>query len=79
MAKHKMKQRVFLESEPFGREYFDTPNDQDLVAQVGRVLETSVAQFRRDGIDRSVGIQVYDPDNQDCDLPESGNDYEDNT
>jgi hypothetical protein len=50
------RKRVFLESEAFGREYFDPPADGDLTAQVARLIAS--AQARGDGVTRRVGIEL---------------------
>ena len=50
------RKRVFLESESFGREYFDPPADGDLTAQVVRLIAS--AETKGDGVTRRIGIEL---------------------
>ena len=55
-----IRQRVFLESDVFEREYFDPPDDGDLLAQFHRALDWAANDTADDGLLRRIGIELID-------------------
>ncbi len=50
--------RVLLESDEFGREYFDYDSPREALAAVKRLTTAAAAETSRDGVERLVGIVV---------------------
>lgn len=54
--------RVYLESDFYGREYFDSYDSlRECIAAVARLVRSSLQQTQKDGIARQVGIAVVPP------------------
>lgn len=54
-----LRLRLFLESEPHGREYFEHYETRDkTLAAAKRLVDESIHQFGSDGIARTVGIAI---------------------
>jgi hypothetical protein len=57
--KNEVAVRVFIESEPFGREYFDEYESlDDCAAAVARLTGTCIREAEIDGVARQIGIAV---------------------
>lgn len=66
---------VVLESEPYGREAFDHYADlDDMLAAVKRMVRSSQEQTAVDGIERTVGIAITPPSNDDEDFEDATDD-----
>ena len=51
--------RVVLESDEYGREYFDHyENMEEIIKAVGRLVETCADEFTHDGVERVVGVAI---------------------
>ncbi len=54
--------RLLLESDLHGREYFDHyPHFDAMLAAVRRLVQSSIEHAARDGIERTVGIEIISP------------------
>jgi hypothetical protein len=58
-----VRKRVFLESDEYGREYFDETEPGSLLGQVQQLIESCNAECARDQVVRRLGVEIR-PDSE---------------